>query len=737
MTVILALAAILDFWRLTENGFANLYYAAAVRSMAESWHAFFFVGYDSGGYITIDKPPLGFWAQVASVRLFGFTSLGVLFPQALAGVLSVGTLWRIVRRTFGPLVGVLAALALAISPINVVVNRSNVLEPLLLLTLLLAAWTVLRATDDGSLGWLLVWATLIGLGFNIKMLEAYLVVPALAVVYLLGAPVRWRTRFIRLALAGALLLVVSLVWATAVDLTPTAQRPYVASSQNDSELGLAFGYNGLIRLVGAGSHPHAAPQGVVKIVPLAKQAHLTLSTLSSLAVCTAQLVPASTPQLTTSTPDAPDPYSVTGRPGLLRLWQPFPGAQVSWLLPLALVGLLLGVFESVHAYLRRRAMQTPQKRGSRPVRLPWRLTCEQQGYALWGGWLLTVGLFLSVAQFINVYYVAILAPAICALAAVGAVRLWQMYRADGLRGMRGWRSCLLPLALLATIAEQAYLVGAAQDWASWLRVTILLDVALVAGLLLALPLMWRTWDESEDDAASDRARSERDPRRKSLTIGVSSPQTPGAHLLAWAAPLALAALLLTPLLWSVASLTPGNSGAFPVAGPEYAQVGAAPTSPDALVDPRLLSYLAAHRNGAAYLVATVDSYTASPIIVATGQPVMSLGGYSGGDSVLTVDQLAGLVAHNTVRLFLIPSTNVTPAQRARLYPSSWRTHLTQTHQVGRAVNIQNATTSTETTAYTNALTAWVSANCTPIQPILWNSAPYATYRLGPLQLFAC
>src|SRR6266700_3413475 len=248
--IVMLISLFMNFYQLGQNGFGNLYYAAGVRSMLDNWHNFFFVSFDPGGFVTIDKPPLGFWLQVLSAKLFGFTAFSVYLPQALAGVLSVLLLYHLVRRHFGVVAGLLAALALAISPISVVTNRNNTIDSNLVLVMLLGAWAVMRAAETGKWRWLMLTAVLVGLGFNIKMLEAYLVVPAYALVYLLAAPRSLKMRIAQLLVAAVVMLTISLSWAVAVDLTPSSQRPYVGSSQDNSEISLALGYNGIQRLLG-------------------------------------------------------------------------------------------------------------------------------------------------------------------------------------------------------------------------------------------------------------------------------------------------------------------------------------------------------------------------------------------------------------------------------------------------------------------------------------------------------
>jgi 4-amino-4-deoxy-L-arabinose transferase-like glycosyltransferase len=175
---ILFLAAFLHFFRIDQEGFAHEYYAAAVKSMLTGWRNLFFVAFDPGGFVTIDKPPLGFWTQALSATIFGFSGWSLILPQALAGVLSVALLYQLVARAFGAWAGVIAALVLTVTPISVAANRNNTIDGQLIFVLLLAAWAVSLAAERGQMRWLLVCAVFVGLGFNIKMLQAYMVLPA-------------------------------------------------------------------------------------------------------------------------------------------------------------------------------------------------------------------------------------------------------------------------------------------------------------------------------------------------------------------------------------------------------------------------------------------------------------------------------------------------------------------------------------------------------------------------------
>ncbi len=259
---ILLLAAWLRFSNLDSLGYVNHYYTAGVKSMLQSWHNFFFVAAEPGGSVTIDKPPVGLWLQVLSAYFLGVSGFSVLLPELLAGTISVGVLYHLVRRSFGVVPGFLAALTLAITPIVVATDRNNTIDSTLILTLLLATWAFIKATETSKLRYLLLGAAVVGIGFNIKMLQAYLPLPAFYALYFFGASETIWRKAGKLLLATVLLLTISLSWSIAVDLTPASQRPYVGSSSDNSELNLIVGYNGVNRLLGMfGRRGNGAPNG--------------------------------------------------------------------------------------------------------------------------------------------------------------------------------------------------------------------------------------------------------------------------------------------------------------------------------------------------------------------------------------------------------------------------------------------------------------------------------------------
>lgn len=638
---VMIVSIFMNFYQLGQNGFGNLYYAAGVRSMADSLHNFFFVSFDPGGFVTIDKPPLGFWLQVASVKVFGFTPFAIFLPQALAGVLSVLLLYHLVRRHFGVIAGLLAALTLAISPISVVTNRNNTIDSTLVLALLLGAWAVMRAAETGKLRWLLLCAVFVGLGFNIKMLEAYLVVPAFGLLYLLASPRRLRVRLAHLMIAGLLMALISFSWAATVDAISASQRPYVGSSQNNSEISLALGYNGLERLEGMGAGTGGAgapgigrgdfqppeggpfggnggngpPEGI----------------FGGNGGNGAPGGGSGGPGGGTSTAGQFN----TGLPGMLRLFTEPLGGQIAWLLPLAILAVLALAWqrrkpvsesdislafidgEPIVSTPLGRLRQVGEKVFSR-----FRDDRQQQSLVLWGMWLLTTGVFFSLAGFFHQYYLSTMAPAIAALFGIGLVMMWKDYRHSG------WRGWLLPLALVATAIEQIYLIETDPTWGVWLIPLIAIPCIAAAVVLFAARLLMYLRPA--------------DLRFTAIRFN--------QRVLATTLCVALAALLLTPAVWSA---IPGLNNVvqdLPIAGASKQGAGGGTALN---IDTALISYLEAHQGSAKYLVAVSSAQEASSIILATNKPVMALGGFTGSDPILTTSELAKLAADGVVRYFLV------------------------------------------------------------------------------------
>ena len=300
IAAVLLVAAVLRLWRLEDNGFGTAYYAAGVRSMLQGFWLFFYNAFDPAGFISLDKPPLAFWIQTAFASVLGYDGWTIHLPQALAGIASLGLLYRLVRQPFGVAAGLCAALLLALMPIAVAVDRSNNTDSWLVFFLLLAAATALRGRGLS----LVAAMALLGLAFNVKMLAALVCGPALLAGWLFASPLDWRRRLGWMAAGGLTLAVASLAWPAAFDLTPKGLRPYAGSSHDNSMLELIVIHNGLERFVRPPRTPPAPAQAAA---------------------------PALRFELYDSVPVGP-----------LRLAHPTLAAQFAWTLPLAVLGAVFG-----------------------------------------------------------------------------------------------------------------------------------------------------------------------------------------------------------------------------------------------------------------------------------------------------------------------------------------------------------------------------------------------------------
>ncbi|MFI5340383.1 MAG: ArnT family glycosyltransferase [Candidatus Methylomirabilales bacterium] len=596
----------LRLWRLDQNGYGLEYYAASVRSMMNSWHNFFYNSFDPAGFVSVDKPPVALWLQVASAKLFGFHGLSVLLPQVLEGVAAVWLVYHLVQRRFGASAGRLAALFLAITPVSVAIDRSSNTDSCLVLVLLLAAWALTRAAEDGSRGLLLLSMALVGVAFNVKMLAAFVVLPTFVLVYFLGAPVGGRRRFVDLTLAALVVAAVSLSWVLAYDLTPPDKRPFAGSSRTNSMLELAVDHNGIQRFI-----PRWRLFRAARIAPGTGQA----------ATAGAQPGPGAGPR--GGWPGLGDRVPV----GPLRLFDRHLAGQVGWLLPLAILG--SGV-------------------GARRVRWRRPLAPAHVALLLWVGWTLTYGIVYSYAGGIfRAYYLATMAPPLAALTGIGVVNLWDGY----LR--RGWRALLLPGALLLTASWEAYIESSALGWtldASRSRLMAILSAARDQSG------DWRTWlflallGGTLVAVAGLLAPPFRGPLGR-----------PARGLAVGALGVGLVALLVTPGAWALSSVLARDSvmrlsADLSLLAPGNDTLGLRPRdrSGAPMTTRKLVGFLTANHQGECYLLATVSAQLAAPIIIQTGEAVMAMGGFMGTDPILSPEKLARMVEDKQVRFVLVP-----------------------------------------------------------------------------------
>ncbi|WP_405432037.1 ArnT family glycosyltransferase [Streptomyces anulatus] len=392
------------FWNLSASGYANSFYSAAVQAGSQSWKALFFGSLDSANAITVDKPPAALWPMALSVRLFGLNSWAILAPQVLMALATAAVLNTAVRRRFGPVAGLIAVGVFALTPVAALMFRFNNPDALLALLMTVTVWCVLRALEQGRTTWLLWAGAAVGFAFLTKTLQAFLILPPLAVLYAVCAPVPVRKRLGQLALSALTMVVAGGWWVAIVELMPASSRPYVGGSQNNSFLELTFGYNGLGRIngeetgsVGGGGRGGGGGGG-------------------------------------------------WGETGMGRMFDSEVGGQIAWLLPAALILLAAGL------WLTRKAARTDSARAS---------------FVAWGGALImTAAVFSFMAGIFHQYYTVALAPYVAALVAMGVTVLWEE------RGA-WWPRAVLAGTVVVTVVWAYVLLGRTPDYLPWLRWTVL------------------------------------------------------------------------------------------------------------------------------------------------------------------------------------------------------------------------------------------------------------------------
>ncbi len=611
LVVVLALSAVLNTYRLAQNGWANIFYSAGDQSMLRSLHNFLFVSFDPGGLVTVDKPPLALWLQTASAKLFGFTPLSLLLPEAIAGVLAVGFLYVILARRLGALAAFAGALAMAVFPSFVAVSRENGVDALLILLLVLACGAALRAIETGRWRTVIWCGVLVGLAFNTKTLAAYLVVPGIALGYLVCAPGSALTRLGKLTVAGLVMAVVSFSWITFVDATPASKRPFVGGSTNNTELQLTFGYNGFGRVEGQSGGPNSVVVKPGARVPLPSHPSNTGHGPPPAPVKHPPPSPRSTG---TSTGRAKNPIPFGGPPGPLRLLGKGLGDQAGWMLPFALFGVIAVALLAL-SDRRRDARDSHDGTAdganeAAPPPLPGRRDPRLATAIVLGGWFLIEALVLSTSKgIVHPYYVSALAPGTGAMAGAGVVALLRLARGQ----RRLWALALAPCAAAATVATQLVLMHR-EHYMLWFAPLLLGAVIVGVGALIAL-------------------------RRIALP----------------ALALIFVALLVTPTGYAASTWLAPVEGTFPAAGPTAAAGSAngfGVDDKDLAVYRALARFVSTHSPGTRWEILTVASDTAAPMML-LGVKGGALGGYSGNDPALDGAGLARYVARGEARWVLL------------------------------------------------------------------------------------
>ncbi|MFD1517071.1 ArnT family glycosyltransferase [Pseudonocardia yunnanensis] len=574
MGVLLAATAALYVSDLGASRYSNTYYAGAVWSMTRSWKGFFFGSFDIGNITTTDKPPGSLWLMALSSRIFGFSPWSTLVPIALTGVATVALVYATVRRVSGANAALLAGAVTALTPVAVLMFRMNNPDALATLLMVGAAYATVRAIESASTRWLLLAGVLLGFGFLTKMGQAFMVVPALALAYLVAAPTGLWRRIGQLLASGVAIVVAGGWWVAIVELWPAADRPYIGGSADNSVLDLALDYNGIGRLVGDDKH----------VVTGATRGGGFAST-----------------------------------PGIGRMFSDEVGSQVAWLLPAALVLLLIGL------WLTRRAPRTDRIRAS---------------LLLWGVWTLVTGLILSfVAGDFHSYITVTLVPGIAGLVGIGGRELWKH------RATQHGRITLAVIVALTT-AMSVVLLERSPNFLPWLRwVVISFGVLSVIGLL-ARPA-GRHWETAAVALIMLTALI------APFVYAIDTAATPHGS---------------KPLAGPPADHGTKDDGSDDQPAdfdPSSPSGDTALFTPQLGFEPAFITLL--QQAGTKWAAATVGCRDAAVPALASLTPVMCIGGFNGNDPAPTLEQFQQFSATHQVHYFVLPE----PSHRSKSPVTKW------------------------------------------------------------------
>ncbi|MDN5618490.1 MAG: glycosyltransferase family 39 protein [Kocuria sp.] len=625
IAAMMVVAATLYVWNLTISGYGNSFYAATVRAGSSSWTSMLFGSLDANNGITVDKPPAAYWIPSLFARVFGFSSLTVLLPQALIGIATVWVLFLAVRRTNGKIAGLVAGSALTLTPVAVMMFRFNNPDAMLTLCLVLGAYFTIRAIQSdrtvrfASAGWMLAAGLILGLAFLVKMLQGFMTIPALVVAFAIAAQVGWLRRIRDVVVAGIGVCLPVGAYAAVFAWWPEGSRPYMAGTESNSFWELVMGYNGLARIFGD-SGGAGAPGGA------GDQAAETAGGGAADGAAAG------------GAPGGGGPGGTMfgGDVGVFRMFNSAFGAEISWLIPAAVIILVAGF------WLTRRARRTDATRAALIV---------------WGGWLIVnAGVFSFMEGTIHPYYVVVLSPAVAAIVGMGVAEFWRGRRNSVTRRTAA-------LALLATVIWSfALMQREAPDWLPWVRWVLLIGGSVTSVLIF---------------------------------LGRGRPGTGSVRR--GAAVLAVAALVFGGLgsaAWTLATVGNAHSGSIPTSGPSAAgesgmgqgaggpQNGAGgqgqgdgqgsqdqaaqqagqgqSTQPDGGANgggiggeesnSELTDLL--KNAGTEYSAATVGATSAASYMLSSDTEVLDIGGWMGSDPYPTLDEFTSMVDEGRIRYFV-------------------------------------------------------------------------------------
>ncbi|MEX1377132.1 MAG: glycosyltransferase family 39 protein, partial [Eubacteriales bacterium] len=544
-----------------------------------------------------DKPPLGFWIQVLSTKIFGFSGFALVLPQAIASVIAVYLIYKMINKRFSKGAALVGAAILALTPIFVAVSRNNTIDAVLILLMVLAAHQALLAAERASIKHLIFAGVFIGLGFNVKMLQAYMIVPAIYLTYLIFAKQKFFKKVLVCAVSVIVMAAISLSWVAIVDMTPEDSRPYIGSSDSNSALDLALGYNGLSRIINQRSN--TAYDDGQNVLPSDddNQIYTDIKNRKPPIMGSNQNPPIgdqqSKPPINNMT-SGKGAGGESGETGIFRLFNEQNAGQISWFIVPSVFTVLL----MLYLIIKGKFKSNPKN-----IALLFFVLC-----------FVPILIYFSFSSGISHrYYFATLAPFMAALSAIGYYYMME--------GRRHW----IAIVFAAAAGAQIYIQYLYKGWIDCL-VPIMIAVFGIALLLIIIGAIKKA--------------------KKTYFVPL------------------LCTLLILPAVWSLSPMIYNDNSQLPIAGPELVKEN--DRFDDDIDLSSLIEYLEENREGAAYLAVTSSSMDmGAEIILSSGEPVIALGGFNGGDSTVTLDEFIAMVDDNQVRYAYIG--NISRGSNLQIY----------------------------------------------------------------------
>lgn len=625
ITIIAILSFFFNFYAISNYGYGNDYYAAAILSMTKSFKNFFFVSFDPSGMVSVDKPPLGLWIQAISVLIFGYKGWALLLPQALASTSSCIIIYILVNKYVDKIPALISSLIFAITPIVVAVSRNNTIDMQLLFVLLLAVWFLLRSIEKSKPIYLIIAGVLIGLGFNIKMLQAYMVVPAFAITYLIFAKQNFLKKLLTDIITIIIMLAVSLSWSIIVELYPASDRPYIDSTSNNSIFELIVGHNGTERILGRNNdNKDIYNSKYSKNNNVPKDVSGNNDTLK---------IPNSKSNNKGSSSSPNDDYIGTASP--VRLWITSIYGQISWLTLMAIASIIVCT--------KKIKIKTSQMKDIL--------------FIFWEICFFTMFIFFSFAGFYHRYYLSMMAPSISILCGIGIPKMITKFKSKS-----SWKQFVLPVAFILTmILEINHII-------KYDQLPSIIKPIVFSSTFICILFMLLHYIKKDKFMYGTHIIS--------ITLFISILTAP----FYWS---------LTPIIYVPSLVKPSAGPDIGTSDSKHINATMDGNIMSTDENFALQQYLLSHYKEGSFLVVATRSNDIAKLIINTGLPAYAYGGFLGTDNSLTLDKLKEYVQDGKITYFLVSDQGINSNSEITDYVKKYATLIDESEYKSKFTTFNN------------------------------------------------